>query len=88
MLGSLGVDYAKLFSTALDVTAAKQKAAAEAKVLAAQTKLQNAANRAGATGAPMISQSTKIGLMIGIPAVLLLGAALFMRSRQGGRRRR
>jgi hypothetical protein len=87
MLGSLGVDYAKLFSTALDVTAAKQKAAAEAKLIKAQTKLATAQNQA-APGAPMISQSTKLGLMIGIPAVLLLGAALFMRSRQGGRRRR
>ena len=87
-LGSLGFDYGKLFSTALDVTAEKQKAAAQAKLLAAQTKLQNAANRAGTSAdTPMISPAVKMGLYIGIPAVLLLGVALFMRSRSGGRRR-
>lgn len=86
-LGSLGIDYSKLFTTGLDVVAQKQKMAAEAKLIKAQTKLQNAANAAAGPGAPMISQSTKLGLMIGIPAVLLLGVALFMRGRKGGRRR-
>ena len=83
MLGSLGYDWGGLVDKVVGATANIQLAKTQAEIEAEKAKQARAmAAAARGAGAPAVSNATKIGLTIGIPAVILLGVALFLKGRK------